>query len=115
MKKIVLAAAFTALTAGATLAQEAPYTVMDGQVKYPGQMQWNAPSDGYMGDTFYGGASATITGTDYYVERPAYIERPDFYVERRGYVERSEFNQHGPGIFVFDGENLNNDQNYSGK
>jgi hypothetical protein len=109
MKKIILAGAFAALTAGAAFAQEPPYTVMNGQVKYPGQMQWNAPSNGYMGDTYSGSGSAFIGGPDYYVE-PA----RGYYVERPGYVDRSEYNQYGPGIFVFDGENLNNDQNYSG-
>ena len=111
MKKIILAAAITAFTAGADLSQEAPYTVMNGQVKYPGQMQWNAPTDGYMGDTYYGSGSANVPETDYYVERPA----RDYYGERSGYVDRAEYNQYGPGIFVFDGENVNNDQNYSGK
>lgn len=111
MKKIILAAAITAFAAGTAIAQEAPYTVMNGQVKYPGQMQWNAPSDGYMGDTYSGSGSAAIGGPDYYVEGPA----RDYYVERPGYGDRSEYNQYGPGIFVFDGENLNNDQNYSGK
>lgn len=111
MKKIILAAAMTAFAAGAAIAQEAPYTVMNGQVKYPGQMQWNAPADGYMGDAYYGSGSIRAPGGNYYAERPA----RDYYVERPGYVDRSEYNQYGPGIFVFDGENLNNDQNYSGK
>ena len=111
MRKFILAAAITAFASGVAIAQEAPYTVMNGQVKYPGQMQWNAPTDGYMGDAYYGSGSAVVGGPDYYVEGSP----RGYYVERPGYVDRSEFNQHGPGIFIFDGENLNNDQNYSGK
>lgn len=94
MKKLILAAAITAFAAGAAIAQEAPYSVMNGQVKYPGQMQWNAPSDGYRGDSYYGSGSAMIGGPDYYVERPA----RGYYMERPGYVDRSEYNQYGPGI-----------------
>lgn len=107
MKTIILAAAMTAFAAGAAVAQEAPYTVMNGQVKYPGQMQWNAPTaDYYGGDTYYGGASATIPG--------GYADGPVYYGERPQYRSDS-YNQYGPGVFTFDGQNINQDQDYSGK
>lgn len=105
MKKIIIAAAILAAAGGAAVAQEAPYTVMNGQVKYPGQMQWNAPTADYgagpyvRGDIYYGGASARVPGTGY--------------GDTSGYADG--YNQAGPGVFVFDGENVNQDQNYNGR
>jgi len=111
MRKIMLAAALTAFAAGGAIAQEAPYTVMNGQIKYPGQLQWNAPVGGYYapqgyygeplyGDAYYGSSSA-VAGP--YMTQPAFNDGGNSY------------NQQGPGIFVFTGENINNDQNYNGR
>ncbi len=105
MKKIILAAAILSAASGAAFAQEAPYTVMNGQVKYPGQMQWNAPTAAYgagpyvRGDVYYGGASARVPVPNY--------------GDTAGYADG--YNQAGPGVFVFDGENVNLDQNYNGR
>ena len=105
MKKIILAAAVTIGAAGAALAQEAPYTVMDGQIIYPGQSQPYASSMRYTdGDAYYGGASATMP--DRY-----YVERPVGYVVRPGYNEAYDRS----GVFLFNGQNINSDQNYNGR
>lgn len=104
MKKIILAAVISAAATGAAFAQEAPYTVMNGQVVYPGQMQWTAPIEPY--DVYYGGASAVVPD-GYYVAPPRYVEVPGYYAD--------PYDRRGPGIFIFDGENVNNDQDYSGK
>lgn len=108
MKKFILAAAMVAAAGGTAIAQEPPYTVREGQVKYPGQMQWNAPAPGYYaGDIYYGGASAAVPD-GYYVERPGY------YMDGPRYQSDS-YNQHGPGVYTFDDQNINADQNYSGR
>ncbi|MBX3572574.1 MAG: hypothetical protein KF694_09520 [Mesorhizobium sp.] len=111
MKKLIVAAAISAAAVGAAYAQEAPYTVMNGQVTYPGQMQWSAPSAPVYGDVYYGGASAAIPG-GYYVSGPRY-GGADYVVEPGYYAD--PYDRRGQGIFVFDGENVNNDQDYSGK
>lgn len=106
MKKIILAAAITAAAAGAAFAQEAPFTVMDGEVKYPGQMERYEPRGPYYGNAYYGDAYAQVPPS-YYVEEPGYVMEPRYSYERAP--------SSAPGIYVFDGLNLNNDQNYSGK
>lgn len=106
MKTMILATVITAAAAGAAFAQEAPYTVMNGQVKHPGQMEWNAPAEPSYRDVYYGDASAAIPG-GYYVSEPGYVEAPGYYAE--------PYNRKGPGIYVFDGENVNNDEDYSGQ
>lgn len=108
MLRITLAALAATFASGAALAQEAPYTVRNGQVLYPGQQQWRVPvydrygyegygPSSYYGDPYRGGAYAAFPSDGY---------GPRFYGEQP-YT--------APGIYVFDGKNVNQDQNYSGK
>ncbi len=110
MTRIILAALAVTVAAGSAIAQEAPYTVRNGQVLYPGQQQWRAPVyDSYAyepyapsyfyGDPYRGGAYAAFRPRDYGTR---------FYGEP-GYAYSA------PGIYVFDGKNVNQDQNYSGR
>ena len=99
MYKLMFAAAATLFTAGVAVAQEAPYTVMNGQVIYPSQMQWSAPMAVADDVDVYSGSASALPGSAVY----------------DGQAQPGYASAQNTGIFVFDGENLNNDQDYSGK
>jgi hypothetical protein len=124
MRKTLIASAVATVMAGAgaAMAQEAPYTVMDGQVIYPGQMQWNAPvggaysmtfgSGGYYGDRYVGGASIAPGARVYVPSGGPYYVGPNYMA---GEALGSGYNGYGPGASIFERGNINSDQNYNGR
>ena len=122
MRKLFVATAIVVATAAAASAQEPPYTVRHGQVTYPGQMQWNAPVDGYgmayYGDRYdvdpyYGGASIALPGPFVYAPPAPFYDGPRYAM--RPHYDDPDYNEHGRGAFIFDGAVVNSDQNYSGR
>lgn len=120
MRTFALAAALTAFAAGGAMAQEAPYTVMNGQVKHPGQLEWNAPVTSgyapqpYYGQPYYGGASAVAPDIYAPAAGPSY-RTPANRTRAESFYDDPLYNQHGPGAYIFDGGVINGDQDYSGK
>jgi hypothetical protein len=107
MKKIILAAAVTLAAGGAAFAAP-PYYVINGQVYYPGQM--DAPASHGPDYRHHRHDRQTYSGGSYAQVPPGYYNQQPGYGS--GYYNRPG---NPPGIYVFKGLNINDDENYNGR